>query len=76
TKVMVSKTPLMTYSSFTILKPLGANFSFVFYNLPKVLETIEFFFAQTLHKETAVPSTDAKKAAKLVVSGLQKFNIW
>lgn len=76
TKVMVSKKPIMTYSSFTILKPTGINFSLIFYNLEKVLETIEFFFNQTLNKETGLAVVDAKKAAKLVVEGLQKFSIW
>src|SRR5208337_1189634 len=33
TKVMVSREPLMTYGSFTVLKPSGINFSFIFYNL-------------------------------------------
>jgi hypothetical protein len=76
TKVMVSKEPIMAYSSFTILKPTGINFSLVFYNLENVLETIEFFFTQTLNKETGLPSVDSKKASKLVVEGVKKFSIW
>ena len=76
TKVMVSKNPLMTYGSFTILKPSGINFSFIFYNLPDVFQSIDKFFAATLNKEAAVPKSEADKAAKLVVEGLKKFTIW
>lgn len=76
TKVMVSKAPQMTYGSFTILKPSGINFSFIFYNHPDVLETIAKFFAATLNKEAGVPKTEAEKAAKLVVEGLKKFTVW
>ena len=73
---MVSKTPQMTYGSFTILKPSGINFSFIFYNHADVLETIAKFFAATLNKEAGVPKTEAEKASKLVVEGLKKFTVW
>jgi len=75
-KVMVSKSPLMTYGSFTILKPSGINFSFIFYNLPDVLASIARFFAATLNKEAAVPKAAAEKASKLVIAGLERFTIW
>ena len=75
-KVMVSLDPIISYSSFTILKPSGMNFSLVFYNLPGVLETLEFFFHETLHREAAVPTPDAKKAAKYVTEGVKKFSLW
>jgi hypothetical protein len=76
TRVMVSKTPMMTYGSFTILKPSGINFSFVFYNLPDVLDTIAKFFTATMNKEAGVPKAEAEKASKLVIEGLKKFTIW
>ncbi len=76
TKIMVSQKPIMTYSSFTILKPTGINFALFFYNLKEVMKTLEFFFSETLHKEASVPSSDAKKAAKYVAEGLAKFIIW
>ena len=75
-KVMVSLDPIMTYSAFTILKPSGINFSLIFYNLPDVLQTLEFFFNETLHKEAGVPTPDAKKASKDIIEGLGKFSIW
>lgn len=76
TKVMISKQPIITYSSFTILKPTGVNFSLVFYNIEDVYKSIEYFFAQTFNREAGLPQIDAKKSAKLVVEGIQKFSIW
>lgn len=75
-KIMVSREPILTYSSFTILKPTGVNFALVFYNLDDVLQTLEFFFSETLHKEAGVPGPDAKKAAKYVSDGVKKFTLW
>jgi hypothetical protein len=76
TKVMVSKDPILTYGSFTILKPTGVNFSFIFYNLADVLDTVKAFFETTLNKEANVPKEDASKAAVLVEKGLKRFSIW
>ena len=76
TKIMVSREPIVTYSSFTILKPTGINFALIFYNLEDVLQTLEFFFSETLHKEAGVPSPDAKKASKFVTEGVKKFSLW
>lgn len=70
--IYVSKQPVITYSSFTILKPTNINFAFVFYNLPSVMETLEFFFTQTLNKEADVSKRDAKEAAKLIVANWQE----
>jgi hypothetical protein len=76
TKVMVSKQPLMTYGSFTILKPTGINVSFLFYNQPDVFDTVAKFFATSLNKQAGVPKTEAVKASHLVIEGLKKFTIW
>jgi hypothetical protein len=76
TKVMVSKSPVMSYGSFTILKPSGINFSFIFYNLADIFESIAKFFAATLNKEAAVPKAEAEKASLLVIEALKKFTIW
>ena len=75
-KVMISKEPIITYTSFTILKPTGVNFALIFYNLEDVYETLEYFFAQTLHKEASIPSPDAKQVARIVSAGLQRFSVW
>ena len=76
TKIMVSKNPVISYSSFTILKPSGVNFALIFYHQEDVLKSLEFFFTQTLNKEAGVPSSDTKKSARIVISGLKKFKLW
>ncbi|MCP5514336.1 MAG: hypothetical protein H7A26_02605 [Spirochaetales bacterium] len=76
TKVMVSKEPVVSYSSFTVLKPTGVNFSLIFYHQENILKSLEFFFTQTLNKEAGVPSMDTKKSAKAVIEGLKKFKLW
>ncbi|WP_319476905.1 hypothetical protein [Marispirochaeta aestuarii] len=76
TKVMVSKIPTMTYSSFTILRPTGINFSLLIFNTPDVLNTMEYFFTETINKEAGVPKSDAKKAAAYIVEGIKKFSIF
>jgi hypothetical protein len=75
-KIMVSRDPIVSYSSFTVLTPTGINFALIFYNLDDVLKTMEFFFSETLHKEAGVPTPDAKKAAKYVTEGMKKFTLW
>ena len=75
-KIMVPKKPVITYSSFTILKPTGINFALCFYNREDVLDTIEYFFVQTFNREAQVPKRDSDKAAKLVVEAVKKFSIF
>lgn len=76
TKMMISKEPVISYSSFTILKPTGIDFALFFFRSKDVLKTIEFFFTQTFHKEAGVPAIDTKKCAKAVIEGLAKFKLW
>lgn len=76
TKIMVSREPIITYSSFTILKPAGLNFSLLFYNLPEVIESLRFFFTETLNREAKVPKTDSQKGAEIVIKGIRNFSIW
>ncbi len=76
TKVMVSKNPLVTYSSFTVLNPTGANFSLVFYNLPDVLDTLSTFFIESLNKEAGVPKFDARKATAKIIESVKNFGLW
>ncbi|MDR0641456.1 MAG: hypothetical protein LBG07_03250 [Treponema sp.] len=64
TKIMLSKNPIESLSSFTIMKPSGLNISFVFYNAPDVYDTLELFFEKSFNNDGAVPQADSKKAAK------------
>lgn len=76
TKIMVSHDPIITYSSFTVLRPTGVNFALLFFNRDDIMDTMDYFFTQTLNKEAGVPKSDARKASKLVVENLKKFSIW
>ncbi|MBI9100840.1 MAG: hypothetical protein JEY99_00380 [Spirochaetales bacterium] len=76
TKIMVSNKPVISYSSFTVLKPTGMDFSIIFYNLPEVYDTLQFFFEQTLNREAGIPKYDSKNAAKSIVEGVKKFGVW
>ena len=74
-RIMVSRDPIITYSSFVVLKPVGMNFALIFYNREEVLDTLEFFFSESLYKEAGIPPPDAKKAAKYIIEAISKFTI-
>jgi hypothetical protein len=72
TKIMVAKEPNELYGSFTILKPTSINFSIVFYQLPEVYKALSAFFEETLNRQRKVPIFDARKAAQLIATTIQK----
>ena len=76
TRIMIAKKPMVSFSSFTILKPTGINFSLVFYKLPDVFDTIAIFFEKTFNKEAGVPMADSKKAAGRVVEIMTETMAW
>lgn len=63
TKIYYAKDAAISYGSFTIMRPAGINFSFVFYQLPDVYQSLGLFFEKTFNKEASVPLADAKKVA-------------
>lgn len=67
-KIIFNKEVQQAISAFTILKPEGINFAFVFFSQPGVFDSIELFFSQTLSKEAGIPQLDAKKAAKEIAA--------
>ena len=75
TKIMVSLNPVMVYSSFTILKPTGINFAFIFYKQDEILDTLKLFFEKTLNNESKIPQNDAKQAATLIAKGVEEFTV-
>ncbi len=75
-RVMYNKEPIMALSAFTILKPEGMNFAFVFYKTPDVQEALTLFFEKTLNKETNVPLSDAKKLAKALTTLISEKMEW
>jgi hypothetical protein len=67
-KIMIAKKPMVSFSSFTILKPSGINFALVFYRLPDLYDNLGLFFEKTLNQEAGIPQQDAKKSAALIAS--------
>jgi len=63
-RILFSKEPQQAISAFTVVKPQGMDFAFLFYSLPDVFESIEKFFAKTLNQEAGASQLDAQKAAK------------
>jgi hypothetical protein len=71
-KILLSKSPVESLSSFTIMKSSGLNISFVFYNAPDVYQIMEVFFEKSFNNDGAVPQADAKKAAKTAARLIQE----
>ncbi|HUX37135.1 MAG TPA: hypothetical protein VMV44_04470, partial [Rectinemataceae bacterium] len=67
-KIYYSKEPVISYGSFTIMRPTGINFSFIFYALSDIQESLAMFFEKTFNKEAGLPQVDAKKVAPLIAS--------
>jgi len=72
-QVMIAKEPIETYGSFTVLRPHGHNFAVVFYQLPDVYSNLSTFFEESLNKMRKVPHADAKRAASLIATTVEKY---
>ena len=74
-KILVSQEPIYIYGSFTVLKPSGINFSFIFYFRDNVLDSLRLFFERTLNEEVKIAKGDAKKATAGIVEGIGQFTV-
>ncbi len=74
--IYIGKKPIVTYSSFTIVKPEKNDFAILFYNVPDVFENIQDFLASVFYQGAGIPKRDASKAAKITVQGIKNFNTW
>lgn len=73
-KIMIGKEPVVTYTSFTILQPVGENFAYViFKDETDIVETVNAFFAKSLWEDARLPKTDAEKVAKAIARTLEKI---
>ncbi len=66
TRIIFNKKPQDAISAFTVFKPEGINFAFLFYSLPDVFDSMNLFFSKTLSQEAGIPQADAKKAAAAI----------
>lgn len=76
TRIYYSKKAIMSYGSFTVMRPTGINFAIVFYYLPDMFESLALFFEKTFNKEAQVPLSDAKKVAKGVAEKIREAMAW
>ena len=71
--VYVGREPVVTYSNFTVLKPVGSDISYVFHPTGDVRETIVEFFRKSLWKQARVPQGDAREISKIVDEAYSKI---
>jgi hypothetical protein len=72
-RIMVGKKPVISYSSFTIVKSVGDNFSYIIYNTEDLTDVIEKFFLETIWRHANVPKLDAEKTARLIREVFEDF---
>ncbi|MDP3176853.1 MAG: hypothetical protein Q8M76_03045, partial [Spirochaetaceae bacterium] len=76
TKAFWSKQAMISYGSFTIMRPQGLDFSFVFFALPDIYDSISLFCEKTFNKEAGLPQSDAKKIAAAVAACVKESMPW
>ncbi len=74
--VIFNKKPTESFSSFTIIRPIGINFSFLFYVRDDMFQSMQIFFEKTLNLEAQIPLSDAKKIAQLFTQLCSKTLAW
>jgi hypothetical protein len=72
-KVCIGKKPVITYTSFTVLRSEGQNYSYIFSRTDDLMPAMEKFFAESLWKEARLPKSDAMKAAKHVAVAFEQI---
>ncbi len=74
--IYIGKKPIISYSSFTIVKPRKNDFAILFYNVPDVFDNIYEFLTSIFNKGVGILKRDAQKAARITVQGIKNFNTW
>ena len=72
-RIMIGKEPVISYTSFTILKPTGDNFAYLFFDTDDLVDAVHRFFIETLWKDGNVPKSDAEKAAAFIKDVFPSF---
>lgn len=63
-RIMIGRQPVITYTSFTVLKTKGHNFSYIFYHADDLIPGFNKFFDESIWKDCRIPKHDAEKGAK------------
>jgi hypothetical protein len=72
-RIMIGKEPVMTYTSFTVLKSFGQNYSYIFYMTDDILEGMRDYFMKSIWKEARVPRADAQKVTEMILEVFKKI---
>ncbi len=72
-RIMVGKEPVITYTSFTVLKSEGSNYSYIFFHTPELRQNISNFIKEALRKEARVPSSDAAKTSEMIMKVFEEL---
>lgn len=75
-RIIFNKEPQQAISAFTVLKPEGINFAFLFYSNDTVFDSINSFFGKTLNQEARIPQADAIKAAAEISDLCKRTLTW
>ncbi|MFP4153496.1 MAG: transposase [Alkalispirochaeta sp.] len=73
--VYVGREPVVTYTSFTVLKSVGQDVSYVFYPHENIRESILEFFRVSLWKQARVPQLDARKVKDTIGEVFAKIEV-
>ena len=74
-RILVSTSPVRASALFTVTKPGGIDFAFLFLPGREALTTIHAFLEQTLRDECLIPAAAARRAAELVRSRLAACDV-
>lgn len=74
-RIMIGKEPVVTYTSFTVMKSAGQNYTYIFYLSDDIIEGISDFFTKSIWKEARVPRIDAQKVTALIMETFKKIMV-
>ena len=74
-RIMVSNAPVLASAVFTVARPDGIDFSFLFLPGREALDAIHAFLEHTLRDECLIPSAAARRAAALIRSRLADCHV-
>ena len=72
-RIMIGKEPVVTYTSFTVMKSEGQNYTYIFYLTEDIMEGMSDYFMKTIWKEARVPRVDAQKVTALIMETFKKI---
>jgi hypothetical protein len=72
-KLFIAKKPIDSLSAFTVARPVGYNFSFLFYKGKDIYHSMVKFFEHSFNKDMRIPLIDSKKAAAETVSIVEEL---